>query len=139
MDSNVLLDIAQADATWSGWSRARLAERAAAGPLLINDIVHAEVSVSFARIEELDAFVGAAGLRLERTPQPALFLAARAHLRYRRRGGTRLGVLPDFFIGAHAAVRNVPLLTRDPRRYREYFPTLRLIAPAPLPPASDPG
>ena len=71
---------------------------------------------------------------MERTPRPALFLAARAHLRYRRRGGTRHGVLPDFFIGAHAAVRGLPLLTRDPRRYRDYFPTLRVIAPEPLPP-----
>jgi len=107
------------------------------GPLVINDVVYAEVSVTFSRIEETDAFVREAGLRLERTPRPALFLAARAHVRYRRRGGTRRGVLPDFFIGAHAAVRGAPLLTRDPRRYREYFSTLRVIGPEPLPPAGS--
>ena len=138
MDTNVLLDVARNDAAWSDWSSARLSDRAVAGPLVINDVVYAEVSVGFEGIEALDAFLGEAGLKVERTPRPALFLAARAHLRYRRRGGTRLGVLPAFFIGAHAAVRGVPLLTRDPRRYREYFPTLRVIAPEPLPPGSGP-
>jgi predicted nucleic acid-binding protein len=138
VDTNVVLDVARDDASWAAWSSARLNECAAQGPLVINDIVYAEVSVSFERIEELDAFLGEAGLKLERTPRPALFLAARAHLRYRRRGGARPGVLPDFFIGAHAALRGVPLLTRDPRRYRDYFPTLRVIAPEPLPPGSEP-
>ena len=138
MDTNVLLDVARNDAAWVDWSGARLNDCAAAGPLVINDVVYAEVSAGFEKVEDVDAFLDEAGFRVERTPRPALFLAARAHLRYRRRGGTRPGVLPDFFIGAHAAVRGVPLLTRDPRRYREYFPTLRVIAPEPLPPGSGP-
>ena len=138
VDTNVLLDVARGDADWVAWSSARLNERAARGPLVINDVVYAEVSVGFDRIEEVDEFLGKAGFKVERTPRPALFLAARAHLRYRRRGGARPGVLPDFYIGAHAAVRGIPLLTRDPRRYRDYFPTLRVIAPEPLPPGSGP-
>lgn len=137
VDTNVLLDIARDDAVWFAWSSARLNERAAWGPLLINDVVYAEVSATFEQMEETEAFLRGAGLKLERTPRPALFLAARAHLRYRRRGGTRHGVLSDFFIGAHAAVRGLPLLTRDPRRYRDYFPALRVIAPEPLPPAGS--
>jgi predicted nucleic acid-binding protein len=138
VDTNVLLDVARGDASWAAWSNARLDERAACGPLVINDVVYAEVSVTFDRIEAVNAFLEGAGFKLERTPRPALFLAARAHLRYRRRGGTRRGVLPDFLIGAHAALRDVPLLTRDPRRYRDHFPTLRVIAPDPLPPGSGP-
>ncbi len=138
VDTNVLLDLARNDPAWAAWSSARLDESAARGPLVINDVVYAEVSVTFERIEETNAFLREAGFKVERTPRPALFLAARAHVRYRRRGGTRSGVLPDFFIGAHAAVRGVPLLTRDPRRYRDYFPTLRVISPEPSPPASGP-
>jgi len=129
VDSNVLLDLVQAERAWLAWSRAQLAACAAAGPLLANDVVYAEVSVGFRRPEEVDAFLDGAGITVERTPSRALFLAARAQLDYRRRGGIRTGVLPDFFVGADAAVRGVPLLTRDPRRYRGYFPTLRLIAP----------
>ena len=138
VDASVLLDIARNDPAWVGWSSAHLNGRAAQGPLVINDVVYAEVSVTFERMEETDAFLREAGFKVERTPRPALFLAARAHVRYRRRGGTRHGVLPDFFIGAHAAVRGVPLLTRDPRRYKDYFPTLRVIAPEPLPPTFGP-
>ena len=138
VDTNVLLDIARSDAAWAAWSSARLNERAARGPLVINDVVYAKVSVTFERVEETDAFLREAGIKLERTPRPALFLAARAHVRYKRRGSTRFDVLPGFFIGAHAALRGVPLPTRDPRRYREYFPTLRVIAPEPLPPGSGP-
>ncbi len=87
MDTSVLLDVARGDAAWGRWLSARLNDRAAAGPLVINDVVYAEVSVSFARMEELDAFLGEAGFKLERTPRPALSLAARVHLRYWRRGG----------------------------------------------------
>ena len=129
MDSNVLLDVIQAEPGWLDWSRARLAECLGEGPLLANDIVFSEISVSFRTPQEVSAFLAAAGVTVERTPPEALFLAARAHFAYRRRGGSRTGVLPDFFIGAHASVRNVPLLTRDPQRYRTYFPTLDLIAP----------
>jgi predicted nucleic acid-binding protein len=139
VDTNVLLDLAQADGVWTAWSRETLRTRALAGPLLINDVVYAELSIAFERIEELDSFVATLRLQRERTPDPALFLAARAHLMYRRSGGTRTGVLPDFFIGAHAAVAGLPLVTRDPRRYRTYFPSLALIAPDPLPPGSQPG
>ncbi|MDB5412607.1 MAG: hypothetical protein JWR10_942 [Rubritepida sp.] len=129
VDSNVLLDITQGDSEWTHWSRHRLNEQAASGPLLINDIVYAELSVSFSRIEELNAFLTAAGIELERTPREGLVLAVRAHLRYRRQGGTRTGVLPDFFIGAHAAIRQAPLMTRDAPRYRAYFPDVTLITP----------
>lgn len=129
LDSNILLDIAARDAAWFDWSSARLRERREAGPFLINDVVYAEISVGFGSVERLDAFLGLLDVAVERSPKPALLLAARAHLDYRRQGGTRLGVLPDFFIGAHATDAGLPLLTRDPRRYRAYFPTLQLIAP----------
>lgn len=129
VDSNVLLDVIQAEPAWLDWSRTRLAACLAAGPLRVNDVVFAEISVSFQAPVEVAAFLAAAGVILERTSPEALFLAARAQLDYRRRGGSRTGVLADFFIGAHACLLDVPLLTRDPRRYRTYFPTLRLIAP----------
>jgi predicted nucleic acid-binding protein len=130
VDSNVLLDVIQAEREWLGWSKAQLATWVAKGPLIVNDVVYAEISVGFETAKQASTFLAAAGATVERTPAEALFLAARAHLEYRRRGGARTGVLADFFIGADAAVRRVPLLTRDPRRYRRYFPTLRLIAPA---------
>ncbi len=129
VDSNVLLDITQADSDWTEWSRLRLNERGGVGPLLINDIVYAEISVSFQRLDELDGFLAAAGIELQRTSREGLALAAQAHLQYRRQGGSRTGVLPDFFIGAHAAIRRAPLLTRDAARYRSYFPNLMLISP----------
>lgn len=129
LDANILLDIAQPQSEWFEWSSARMQERVGFGPLLINDVVYAEISVSFASLEQLDTFLGLIGVTLERSPKEALLLAARAHLSYRRQGGTRLGVLPDFFIGAHAAHAAVPLVTRDPRRYRTYFPTLEIISP----------
>lgn len=92
---------------------------------------YAELSVRYARIEALDAFVDQAGLKLTPLPRTALFLAGKVFTRYRRGGGTRTGVLPDFFIGAHAAIQNLPLLTRDVARYRSYFPTVTLITPEP--------
>ena len=121
VDTNVLLDIARNDAAWADWSSARLNERATQGPLVINDVVYAEVSVTFDRMEETDAFLCGAGFEVERTPRPALFLAARAHLRYRRRGGTPSRVLPDFFFSPPAPVRGTPdwaspLLTRAGNR-----------------------
>jgi predicted nucleic acid-binding protein len=129
VDSNILIDLALANPGWAEWSRARLVEAAAHGGLAINDIIYAEVSVCFSGPGQLDDFLAAAGIAVERTPSAALFLAARTHLAYRRRGGVRTGVLADFFIGADAAVRRLPLLTRDPQRYRSYFPDLHLIAP----------
>ncbi|TCI00111.1 PIN domain-containing protein [Roseococcus sp. SYP-B2431] len=130
VDTNILLDIIQGRSEWTEWSRQRLNERVALGPLVINDIVFSEVSVSFRHLDELDQFLQAAGIEVQRTPREGLALAAQAHLQYRRRGGSRIGVLPDFFIGAHAAIRRMPLLTRDAARYRSYFPDLMLIAPA---------
>ena len=130
VDTNVLLDLVTDDPRWAALSQARLDAAALRGPLAINPVVYAELSVAYRRIEELESMVAKAGLRLEAIPREALFLAGKAFVDYRRtRGGSRTGVLPDFFIGAHAAVLGVPLLTRDARRYRTYFPTLELIAP----------
>lgn len=140
VDTNILIDIAIGSRDWREWSAQRLAEAGAHGALLVNDVVFAELSALFIRIEEVEAFLHAAGVVVERTPRQALFLAARAHRAYRRRGGIRIGVLPDFFIGADALVRGAPLLTRDATRYRTYFPGLDLIAPdTPLPPGARPG
>jgi predicted nucleic acid-binding protein len=129
VDTNVLLDLVGADPVWSEWSEQQLEAAALRGPLLINPVVYAELSVRFARIEELDAVIEDGGFVLEEIPKPALFLAAKAFVRYRGAGGTRTGVLPDFFIGAHAAVAGLPLLTRDAGRFAGYFPTVRLISP----------
>jgi predicted nucleic acid-binding protein len=129
LDTNVLLDLFCRDPAWEGWSTARLAERSRRGALCINDVVWAELSVGFPDAQALDAALKALGVLALRTPPAALFLAGRAHAAYRQRGGTRTGVLADFFIGAQAAAADVPLLTRDPRRYRVYFPDLTLITP----------
>ena len=129
VDTNVLLDLVTDDPDWSEWSLARLEEAALAGPILINDIVYAETSIRYARIEDLDAMLAEATIEIVPTPRAALFLAGKAFQRYRAAGGTRTGVLPDFFIGAHAAVEDLPLLTRDAARYRSCFPKLALIAP----------
>jgi AbrB family looped-hinge helix DNA binding protein len=99
------------------------------GPLLINDAVYAELAVRYDRIESIDAFLDEAGLQMAPMPRAALFLAGKVFTQYRKSGGSRTGVLPDFFIGAHAAVNGLPLLTRDVGRYRTYFPSLKLIAP----------
>lgn len=128
VDANVLLDILIPDPEWEEWSAAALAEAAEASLLAINPIIFAEVSVGFERIEDLEAAIPDE-LRREALPWDAAFLAGKAFLAYRRRGGARPTPLPDFFIGAHAAVRSYTLLTRDPRRYRTYFPTLPLISP----------
>jgi predicted nucleic acid-binding protein len=130
IDTNVLLDLVTNDGTWADWSIEQLEAANLAGPLLINDVVYAELAVRYDRIEELDAFIDEAGLVVAAFPRAALFLAGKAFTRYRRAGGSRTGVLPDFFIGAHAAVQQVPLLTRDVGRYRSYFPTVVLISPA---------
>ncbi len=129
VDSNVLLDIVRTDPAWSSWSGQALARVADEGPVVINSIIYAEVSATYATVEEADAvLVGPAFVRAE-VPWPAAFLAGRCHVEYRRRGGTRARTLPDFFIGAHAAVLGMRLLTRDPSRYRTYFPTIEIIAP----------
>lgn len=129
VDTNVLLDLVTDDTNWSEWSLARLEEASLAGPMLINDIVYAETSIRYARMEDLDAMLAEAMIEIVPTPRSALFLAGKAFQRYRAAGGTRTGVLPDFFIGAHATVDGLRLLTRDASRYRTYFPKIQLIAP----------
>lgn len=129
VDTNVLLDVVTDDPTWADWSIAQLESASLGGTLWINDVVYAELAVRYDRIEEVDGLLEQAGLELAPVPREALFLASKVFTRYRKAGGTRTGVLPDFFIGAHAAVSGLPLLTRDVGRYRTYFPTLTLIAP----------
>lgn len=129
VDTNVLLDVATDDPVWAEWSIQQLDAAALRGKLLINDIVYAKLSVRFARIEDLEDMVAEAELVVALMPRPALFLAAKVFQRYRAAGGTRTGVLPDFFIGAHAAVARLPLLTRDVSRFQTYYPAVRLIAP----------
>lgn len=129
VDSNVLLDLVTDDPNWADWSQRQLAAASLRGPLLASDIVYAELSVRYERIEKVDELATGLGIAFERVPPTGLFLAAKAFLRYRAQGGTRTGVLPDFLIGAHAAATGMPLLTRDVRRYRTYFPTALLIHP----------
>jgi hypothetical protein len=131
VDTNVLLDLVTDDQNWADWSVAQLEAASIEGPLLINDAVYAELAVRYERIEDLDAFLAAAGLEMAPMPRAALFLAGKVFTQYRRSAGSRTGVLPDFFIGAHAAVGRLPLLTRDVGRYRTYFPSVRLITPDP--------
>ena len=129
VDSNVLLDFLTEDSQWYARSSARRAAVAEDHALVINPVVYAEVSIGFARIEDVDAAVPAEFFRREALPWEAAFLAGKCFLRYRRSGGSRRSPLPDFYIGAHAAVRGIPLLTRDAARYRTYFPRLELVLP----------
>lgn len=129
VDTNVLLDLVTDDPKFSEWSIFQLEAAALAGPLLINDVVYAELSVRYEAKEQLDELIVGIGLKLEPIPTAALFLAGKVFQKYRQSGGTRTGVLPDFFIGAHAAVCEYPLLTRDVGRYRTYYPRLVLMSP----------
>jgi len=129
VDANVILDIVTEDSDWLDWSAAMLEEAAEGGTLAINPVVYAEVAVRFDRIEDIEEALPAAYFRREPIPWEASFLAAKCFERYRRGGGARRSPLPDFFIGAHAAIAGMTLLTRDARRYRTYFPRLRLVAP----------
>jgi len=129
VDSNVILDVFTEDPRWFDRSAAVLARMAGDHELIVNPIVYAEVSVGFERIEELDAALPGESFRREPLPWEAAFLAGKCFVRYRRAGGSRRAPLPDFYIGAHAAVRGIPLLTRDAARYRAYFPRLELILP----------
>jgi len=129
VDTNVLLDLVTADPQWADWSIAALEAASLRGALFINDVVYAELGIRYERIELIEEFVAKAGLEMVGLPRPALFLAGKAFAQYRKAGGTRSGVLPDFFIGAHAAVSRLPLLTRDAGRYQTYFPTVELITP----------
>lgn len=129
VDTNGLLDLATDDPHWADWSVSALETAAARGPLVVNDISYAELSVRFERTEDVDTFLLAGGFDIQASPRAALFLAGKAFLAYRARGRTRTGVLPDFLIGAHAAVMGLPLLTRDLGRYRSYFPAVTLLTP----------
>lgn len=129
VDSNVLIDLFDETSEWRDWSDAMVARCARRGPLVINPIVFAEVAAGFDSLEDVEDVLPTAFIRREDLPWDAAFLAGRAFVQYRRRGGKKTAPLPDFYIGAHAAVAGHTLLTRDDRRYRHYFPTLRVMAP----------
>jgi predicted nucleic acid-binding protein len=129
VDTNVLLDVVTDDPLWADWSQQQLNAATLRDRLAINPMVYAEFSSRFTRIEDIDALLAAADITVAEMTRPALFLAGQAFKTYRRRGGHRASVLPDFFIGAHAAAFGAPLIARDARRYRSYFPTVDLIAP----------
>jgi predicted nucleic acid-binding protein len=130
VDSNVILDVVTDGEVWADWSQEQLEQAASAGPLVINDVIYAEISTRYATVEDVDAMLRNLDISVATIPRTALFLAGKAYLRYRATGGVRSGVLSDFFIGAHAAVDQRPLLTRDAQRYRSYFPTVELITPS---------
>lgn len=129
VDTNVLFDVVTDDPRWADWSVRQLEIQALRERLVINPVIYAELSVGFDRIEEVDAFLVGTGIEVDEMPQTGLFLAGKAFQSYHARGGTKTGVLPDFFIGAHAVVEGVGLLSRDVGRYRSYFPKIRLITP----------
>jgi predicted nucleic acid-binding protein len=129
VDSNVILDILTEDPEWLAWSAAALATQADAGPMVVNPLIYAEVAARFERIEDLEEALPEEYFLRQALPWEAAFLAGRTFIRYRRKGGQRRSPLPDFYIGAHALVARMTLLTRDARRYRTYFPALRIIAP----------
>ena len=130
VDTNVLLDVLQDDSRWATWSQGQLESASLTDKLAINAVIYSELSIAFERIEELEAVIEEATLSLEPIPREALFLAGKVFLDYRRRQGSKQSVLPDFYIGAQAAVLGIPILTRDVGRYRSYFPTVRLITPS---------
>ena len=130
VDTNVLLDVFENDAKWAPWSQDQLDAAAATDMIAINPIIYSELSMAFARIEELDTVIEEASLNIETIPKEALFLAGKVFLTYRKSPGTKHNVLPDFFIGAHAAVMQWPILTRDVGRYRTHFPSVELITPS---------
>jgi predicted nucleic acid-binding protein len=129
VDTNILLDVVSADRRWMEWSLKLLALRTALGPVFINEVVYAEMAARMNSEAELEEALTDLEVQFDRVPKPALFLAGKSFRHYRSSGGVRTGVLPDFFIGAHAQVLGWPLLTRDVRRYKTYFPKVVLIAP----------
>jgi predicted nucleic acid-binding protein len=131
VDTNVLLDVVLDDPTWADWSQRQLEMASLQGALVINPVIYAELSMAFARIEELEAVLAEGGFELHEIPREALFLAGKAFLEFRKRSRRRVrrNVLPDFFIGAHAALYGMPILTRDVGRYANYFPTVTLLHP----------
>lgn len=129
VDTCVLLDVVQDDPHWAGWSQEQLEQAGERGGLMIDPVVYAEFSVWYDDMDKFEETLDAFSLGFEELPRAALFLAGKAFRQYRARRGTRTSVLPDFFIGAHAAVREIPILTRDITRFRRYFPTVALLAP----------
>jgi len=129
VDANVLIDFLAADPSWKDWSKDQIATAHEAGQVIINPIVYAEVSAMFPTQRKLDEVLGQGRYKRENLPWDAAFNAGRAFVAYRRAAGAKRSPLPDFYIGAHAELRSYALLTRDPARYRQYFPTLKIIAP----------
>ena len=129
VDSNVILDLATVDSVWAEWSAVAISRFVNEAVLVINPLIYAEISVRYESVEELEAALPTDAFRREVLPYEAAFLAGKSFLTYRRRGGRRTSPLPDFYVGAHAAVRGYRLLTRDAARYRAYYPTVELIAP----------
>lgn len=129
VDTNVLVDILENDPGWADWSIGQLRAQSKIHRLAINPVIYSELSLTFSTVEALDRTIDDLGLTVIELPRPALFLAGKAFVRYRRQGGQKSNVLADFFIGAHAAVSRYPILTRDTRRYSTYFAGVNLIAP----------
>ena len=129
VDSNIILDIFLDDPNWAEWSEAALSEYSIHAPLYINPIIYTEISIGFKKIEELDAALLKGGFQMLEIPKESLFLAGKAFLKYRRSKGGKKSPLPDFFIGAQAAVLDLELITRDAKRYQTYFPTVKIISP----------
>lgn len=129
VDTNVLVDVLEDDPEWADWSIGQLRAQSKIHRLAINPVIYSELSLTFSTVEALDRTVDELGLAMIEIPRPALFLAGKAFVRYRRQGGKKNNVLADFFIGAHAAVSGHPILTRDTRRYASYFSGVRLITP----------
>lgn len=129
IDSNIVLDVFLNDPKWADWSEAKLSEYDQLGTLYINTVVYSEISISFKRIEDLESAIAKAGLQMLEIPREALFLAGKTFLKYKKRKGIKRTPLPDFYIGAQAAVLNLDLMTRDISRYQSYFPTVKLIHP----------
>ena len=129
VDSNILLDVFLDDSHWADWSEIKLEKYSQNFPLFINPIIYTEISIGFESIELLETVINNCNLKMLQIPKEALFLAGKAFLKYRKRSGTKTSPLPDFFIGAQAAILALPLLTRDKARYYSYFPTIELITP----------
>lgn len=129
VDTNVLVDVFENDPVWADWSIGQLRGQAQVHALCINSVIYAELSLAFESMSMLDDAVEDLGIEVRETPRAGLFLAGRAFRKYRRAGGTRHNVLPDFFVGAHAAVERCAILTRDAKRYRHYFPSVKILAP----------
>lgn len=129
VDSNVILDVFLDDPTWADWSESTLEEYAQYAKLSINSIVYSEVSIGFERIEDVESALSKAGFEMMEIPKEALFLAGKAFLKYKKKKGEKKSLLPDFYIGAQAAVLDFVLITRDVARYRTYFPSIRLVSP----------